>query len=209
MVAAFRAPCASSCEVRQPTNRTLGARVWLRRSNHVGAGLADDRGGGPFGSGWDRLVLFGDRPDLTVLDGESVNIVDWLRSTVLEDGARPHGIVYRSRPTLAGVHAFDRRCRITADRAVGRGRCEPTRSADPDLRATTGRYGLTAHWTRAASCSVGAGGAVRRSASSGLTIVVRRMSKRGAVAGAEPPPALITGLQGPRGPAVGDPPGSA
>ena len=94
--------------VREPpaNESNSGRRVMAPALNHVAAGLLTTAEGAV------RLRLGSARPvratdlTLTVLDGESVDIVDWLRSAVLEDGARPHCIVYRSRPTLGGVHVF-------------------------------------------------------------------------------------------------------
>ena len=50
---------------------------------------------------------------------------------------------------------------------------------------------------------------VRWSAGLGVADGMRRMDHHGGVVGAEPSPALVAGLQGPRGAGVGDPPGSA
>lgn len=48
--------------------------------------------------------------DLTLLYGvnrrATVDIADWVRSAVLDDGSRPHGIVYRSRRAGGDVHAY-------------------------------------------------------------------------------------------------------
>jgi len=102
----------------------------------------------------DRLALFGVTDlDLTVLYGgnrrATVEIANWVRSSVLDDGAGPHGIVYRSRHAGGDVHACWLRAvdagsplttePVTADAGA------PITAADPDLRATAGRYGLTIH----------------------------------------------------------------
>jgi len=78
-----------------------------------------------------------------------VEIANWVRSSVLDDGAGPHGIVYRSRHAGGDVHACWLRAvdagsplttePVTADAGA------PITAADPDLRATAGRYGLTIH----------------------------------------------------------------
>jgi hypothetical protein len=65
-----------------------------------------------------------------------VDIADWVRSGVLDDGTRPHGIVYRSRHAGGDVHA----CWLRAADAGA-----PITAADPDLRATATRYGLSVH----------------------------------------------------------------
>ena len=102
----------------------------------------------------DRLALFGVTDlDLTVLYGgnrhATVDIADWVRSTTLDDGTRPHGIVYRSRHAGGDVHACWLRAvdagrpviaePVTADAGA------PITAADPDLRATATRYGLSVH----------------------------------------------------------------
>lgn len=78
-----------------------------------------------------------------------MDIANWVRSSILDDGARPHGIVYRSRHAGGDVHAFWLRAvdaglpviaePVTADAGA------PIMGADPDLRATAVRYGLTVH----------------------------------------------------------------
>ena len=70
-----------------------------------------------------------------------MEIADWVRSTVLDDGTRPQDIVYRSRHAGGDVHAFwfVPSIPVTAD-AGG-----PITAADPDLLATAGRLGLTVH----------------------------------------------------------------
>ncbi len=102
----------------------------------------------------DRLALFGVTDlDLTVLYGgnrrATVDIADWVRSSILDDGAGPHGIVYRSRHAGGDVRAFwlravDAGSPLTAE-PVTADAGAPITAADPDLRATTGRYGLTVH----------------------------------------------------------------
>ncbi len=91
--------------------------------------------------------------DLTVLYGgnrhATVDIADGVRSTTLDDGTRPHGIVYRSRHAGGDVHAYWLRAvdaglsviaePVTADAGA------PITEADPDLQATATRYGLSVH----------------------------------------------------------------
>ena len=76
-------------------------------------------------------------------------IADWVRSTVLDDPTRPHGIVYRSRHAGGDVHAYWMRAvdagfpvtaeLVTADAGA------PIAAVDPNLLATAARYGLTVH----------------------------------------------------------------
>jgi hypothetical protein len=76
--------------VREPpaNESNSGRRVVMAQAlNHLAASLLTTAEGAvPLRLGSARPVRATDLT-LTVLDGESVDIVDWLRSTVLEDGA--------------------------------------------------------------------------------------------------------------------------
>lgn len=91
--------------------------------------------------------------DLALLHGPdrlaTVEIAGWVRSTTLEDGTAPHGIVYRSRHAGGDVHAYWLR-RLDAGHPAGTEPLAadtgvPIAAGDPDLRDTAARYGLTVH----------------------------------------------------------------
>ena len=91
--------------------------------------------------------------DLALLHGPdrpaTVQIAGWVRSTVLDDGTAPHGIVYRSRHAGGDVHAYWLR-RLDAGHPAGSEPLTadtgaPITASDPDLRDTATRYGLTVH----------------------------------------------------------------
>ncbi|HZM65107.1 MAG TPA: hypothetical protein VFC16_02260, partial [Nakamurella sp.] len=69
----------------------------------------------------------------------TVQIAGWVRSTVLDDGTAPHGIVYRSRHAGGDVHALRRlgrrppRRHRTAHRRFRR----PHQPAQPGMMGTT------------------------------------------------------------------------
>jgi hypothetical protein len=102
----------------------------------------------------DRLAVGGVTDvDLALLHGPdrlaTVEIAGWVRSTTLEDGTAPHGIVYRSRHAGGDVHAYWLR-RLDAGHPAGTEPLAadtgpPITAGDPDLRDTAARYGLTVH----------------------------------------------------------------